>query len=385
MGRPAIRRQAGTSVRSCGHDRGRRLVWTALCALVVLALAACDRAPASTPPVVKLGLIAPFEGLYRSEGYAALAAVKLAVAQRNAAGGVGGRQVALVALNDDGRAEDAARQAAKLAVDRDVLGAVGPLHLTTARGAGPVLAAADIPWVAPVALEAQERPGGFGLFADPAEVGRTAVATLAEQGIAGEAIVYSDQPSAVAAAEAAGREHGLATRARPPAAAGGTAEAPGGVVWLGDASDGAALVNRLASGGVKPAIVGGPELGSPAFAGRVADHGPVQWLSSGPPVSALPVDFVAAYRELAGADPTPQAVLAYDATTLLLDAMAQAAADGMLDRGAVRQALARLGAIGWQGLSGLVTWDGTTCPTSQPCGQWQGAPLHPFGLEASHN
>jgi branched-chain amino acid transport system substrate-binding protein len=68
-------------------------------------LAACY---GSTQPVVKIGLIAPFEELYRADGYAALHAVRLAVEQRNAAGGVAGRQVALVALNDNGRADEAA-------------------------------------------------------------------------------------------------------------------------------------------------------------------------------------------------------------------------------------------------------------------------------------
>ena len=61
------------------------------------------------------------------------------IGERNAAGGVAGRQVALVALNDNGRPDEAAMQAAKLGVDRDVLGVVGPLGEATAAAAGPVL------------------------------------------------------------------------------------------------------------------------------------------------------------------------------------------------------------------------------------------------------
>lgn len=57
----------------------------------------------STRPVVKIGLIAPFEELCRDDGYEVLNAVKLAVQERNAAGGVAGRDVALVALNDNRR------------------------------------------------------------------------------------------------------------------------------------------------------------------------------------------------------------------------------------------------------------------------------------------
>jgi len=61
----------------------------------------------STPPVVKIGLLAPFEERYRDDGYSALQAVRSALHERNAAGGVAGYQVALVALNDNGRPEEA--------------------------------------------------------------------------------------------------------------------------------------------------------------------------------------------------------------------------------------------------------------------------------------
>lgn len=178
-------------------------------ALALLA-AACS---SSTQPIIKLGMIAPFEELYREDGYAALHAVKLAIGERNAAGGIAGRQVALVALNDNGRPDEAAMQAAKLGIDRDVLGVVGPLRESTGAAAGPVLSADGLPWLS---LAAQT-PSDF----------------------------------------------------------------------------------------------------------------------------APPADFVAAYRSLAGADPTPQAVSAYDAANRLLDAMERAGRAGPLTRDTVRLALAQ--------------------------------------------
>jgi ABC-type branched-subunit amino acid transport system substrate-binding protein len=75
---------------------------------------------------VKLGLSAPFEGAQRDLGYDVLHAVRLAVRQRNAAGGISDRYlVELVALNDFGEAEEAVVQARKMAVDPDVLGVLG--------------------------------------------------------------------------------------------------------------------------------------------------------------------------------------------------------------------------------------------------------------------
>ena len=187
-------------------------MWWMAYGLIGLALAivvaACS---GSTQPIIKLGLIAPFEESYRDDGYAALQAVKLAIGERNAAGGVAGRQVALVALNDNGRPDEAALQAAKLGVDHDVLGVVGPLREAAAAAAAPVLTADGLPWLS-----------------------------------------LSDQQ-------------------------------PGDIV--------------------------------------------------------PPADFVAAYRSLAGVDPTTQAVLAYDAANRLLDAIERAGHSGPLTRDTVRVAL----------------------------------------------
>ena len=62
----------------------------ATCCLLTcdLLLATCAF-PGSVQPTVKIGLSAPFEGLYRDLGYEVLPAVRLAVRERNAAGGVG--------------------------------------------------------------------------------------------------------------------------------------------------------------------------------------------------------------------------------------------------------------------------------------------------------
>jgi len=112
----------------------------------------------STPPVIKIGLIAPFEEQYRDDGYAALAAVRRAVQERNAAGGVAGYQVALVALNDNSRPDEARQRAANLAVDRDVLGVIGPLHGDTVAAAGPVLAAQGLSWIPLASLAPAGQP-----------------------------------------------------------------------------------------------------------------------------------------------------------------------------------------------------------------------------------
>ncbi|HSN75530.1 MAG TPA: ABC transporter substrate-binding protein, partial [Anaerolineae bacterium] len=272
--------------------------------------------------------------------YAALHAVRLAIRERNAAGGAAGRQVALVALNDNGRPDEARQQAATLGVDRDVLGVIGPLHGDTAVAAGPVLAAEGLPWIALGSLASAQQPAGFALEVEPARLASQASETLAKQGVSGPVALV-----------------GEATLAPSDLA---------GVIWLGDAAGGATLARSLEPG---TALIGGPELGSPVFAGRAgaAAEG-VSWLSAGPGAASLPDEFVAAYRSLAGVPPSPQAVLAYDAANLLMDALDRAGRQSRgLTRAAVLQALAELGGAGWQGLSGPVIWQRDACPAAQPC------------------
>lgn len=89
--------------------------------LLILLLSGC----ASVKPVVKIGLVAPFEGRDRAIGYDAIYAARLAVRQANAAGGIGGYRVSLVALDDGGNATLAEQTAAALVVDSQVVAVVG--------------------------------------------------------------------------------------------------------------------------------------------------------------------------------------------------------------------------------------------------------------------
>lgn len=121
---------------------------TASLGLSVLGLAACI---AVTRPVVKIGLVAPFEGRYRDVGYEVIYAVRLAVREANAAGGVAGYSVELVALDDAGDPAMAAEQARKLAVDPQIVGALGHWLEPTTLAAAPEYAQAGLPVLATAA------------------------------------------------------------------------------------------------------------------------------------------------------------------------------------------------------------------------------------------
>jgi hypothetical protein len=110
-------------------------------------------------PTVKIGLSAPFEGLHRDLGYEALHAVRLAVRQRNEAGGIGGRYlVELVALNDFNQAGEAIVQAHKMAVDASVMGVLGGWSPATAKAAAPEYERLGVAFLSPEADLINEPP-----------------------------------------------------------------------------------------------------------------------------------------------------------------------------------------------------------------------------------
>lgn len=122
----------------------RRIVLALVTALATL-VAACSAHPASTAPTLRIGLVAPFEGHGREIGYDVIYSARLAVRERNEAGGIAGYRVDLVALDDSGDPELAIRAAQSLAIDSLVMGAVGHWAELTTQAARPVYVELDLP------------------------------------------------------------------------------------------------------------------------------------------------------------------------------------------------------------------------------------------------
>lgn len=252
-----------------------RIIWLLI---TVGALVGC--ADLRPPRVVKIGLIAPFEGPSRPYGYAILDAVKLRLRAWNEGGGR--PQVELVALNDDGDPELAAALAAQLALDPDVLIVLGPAQSHTARRAAPALAAEGLP-----VLSLAPLPETPWLWVEPL-AGTTADLT---------ATLTPWVPNATPAWEL-------------PLA--------GPTIWLGDPLTLAELrrtdPERVPAAGPVAAEEAAIAWAGEALAGLV-------WATVLP--DDLPPDVAAAYEERTGVPPPPQAVLAYAATNQALRLVAQ--------------------------------------------------------------
>lgn len=131
--RPSTRRRTRTA-----------LIGFALCLLLVGA--------SCTPiqPVAKIGLIAPFEGLYRETGYAALDAVRAAISDCAPPDA----DVIPLALDTSAQPQTAIRAAEKMLLDPATAAVIGPFSLDTLSAVAPAMQESDLVWLAPMVVNA---------------------------------------------------------------------------------------------------------------------------------------------------------------------------------------------------------------------------------------
>jgi ABC-type branched-subunit amino acid transport system substrate-binding protein len=122
--------------------------WVSLVTVYCLLMTACYPV---TQPTVKIALVAPFEGRYRNVGYEVIYAVRLAVREANANGGIAGYGLELLALDDAGDPALAAEQARKAAADPQVLAVIGHWLSATTAAALPEYDQAALPILATAA------------------------------------------------------------------------------------------------------------------------------------------------------------------------------------------------------------------------------------------
>jgi hypothetical protein len=244
----------------------RNLQGTARAALVLalfwligLSLGACQ-SPGDTPSVIKIGVIAPFEGVGRPLGYAILPAIKGELESANQGGALSHYRVALVALNDDLDPGEAVLQARALAQDPDVRAVLGLWSDETARAAMPILAEAGIPIVSPVPYEELE-PGSASLCPT---IDQIAAELLREaKRLSGSEVVLAGSDNALRRALLA-LDPGLTVigeATASPCSGGDVSDC--GVLYSGDAVGAAAALRRWKASGWEGSIVGGPEVARP--------------------------------------------------------------------------------------------------------------------------
>ena len=350
--------------------------------LLFCTLGGCGRAGA-VRPTLKIGLVAPFEGRYRSIGYDVIYAARLAVREANAAGGVAGYSVELVAYDDGGVPDTAALQARKLDADPLVLGVIGHFRESTTAASLPGYAEAELPIVAPDVYAVDLTSGPADLFRlaprglllaggilDRVEsLGADRAALVTVGGPLGTALTEVSADRAVAlvpivSALEAGWE--LAVLEENPMAA---------VIDAEPVTSGEAAAS-LREAGWQGEIVGGPALAASDFravAGTAArGHCVTPWPL--PEEVADGAAFAEAYRRVSqGLPPGRLALPAYEATWILIEAIElDLRRHGSASREGVAQALA---STLRRGLLGTITFGDD--------GSWDSAPLYLCEAEPS--
>ena len=328
--------------------------------LLILSGCGAPPLPGGTRPVIKIGLTAPFEGLKRPLGYEALLGTKLALAERNAAGGVGGYMVELVALNDFGEADEARWQARELAADPAVMGVVTGWTGETARASLPVYRqegmAVAVAWSVPAEL-ADQKAGMALVAADVQQVaGVLARAVAADH--PQRLVVVGDEPTVTPYFESLSALGLKVQMVSPPNAGDGLQtwaahltqsrmQPPDALFLTTDGDLAGESLLALAALDWTGATFGSVDTGSVHLVDVAGDVADGLVFASPAPTGR---DLMAGYDTLG-----PRAVLGYDATQVLLDALELAVRqDGRPTRPGVATALPT---VRRHGLTGPIAFD----------------------------
>lgn len=309
--------------------------------------------PGAVRPTVKIGLVAPFEGRYRYVGYDVVYAVRLALREANAEGGIAGHGVELVAYDDRADPDMAPTQARKLDVDPDVVGAIGHFREETTTEALPAYAEAGLPLVASTGIGTPRWDGAAVHVLGPSADRVAAAVILQAEALTGDGavlLVGAGGPMTEALQREA-REKGLPVRAETvdavdPASSleeGVAQEAHVVVVCDLDPVEAGEVVAALRGRGWEGDILGGSALAMSDFAAVAGDSAVgATFVTPWPLPEDVPGGgaFSASYSTVSGGTkPGPLALPAYEAAWMLLEALQQAGSQGDLTRQGVASAL----------------------------------------------
>lgn len=346
---------------------GRRALLVFAAVLMALALLpACS----ASRPILKVGLSAPFTGWDEQVGYSVIHAVRLALRESYQRGGAGGYMLELVALDDKNDPAEAAQQARELAIDPDVLAAMGGLDNEAALAAAPGYDKAGMAFVTIGATAHALTDGGsrtaFRLAPRDESIARAAADFARDRLQARRAALIEDpaEEGLAAAMAAAARANGMSIVHTGGVrrwqldfaglAAGVRAAQPDLVLFAGRVSEAGPLVAALRAAGVAAPFVGGAGVDDPRM-GRLVGEAMEGVYAVGLAAPVTTGAFSQAYAAAAGYPAGARAALAHDAATLLIAAVERAARSGQPTRASVLAELVKT--MDHLGLTGAISFD----------------------------
>jgi len=320
----------------------------------ILGFCVASIAAAQTPVV--LGAVVPQSGLLAEEAASYARGLRLWAEQANAAGGLLGRPVDLVLLDDGSDTQRVPGLYEALIAERRADLLVGPFGSAATLGAAGVAERARRILVNATGIAAGIHRRGtryvFQVIAPPAQYGRAALEIARREGISRALVLARDDPRARAAATSLreqAQEAGLAAAVelyRPGADDFASqierAKKEGAEAWIafGLAKDAAAMVKSLRKHGWAPALFLAQGAADPAFIGMVGQDAELAMgISAYEPRAATSGnrEFAQAYAKRWNAPPDALAAAGYSAARLLELA---ATRTGALEQEKLREALA---------------------------------------------
>lgn len=300
-------------MRAVQGSRGR-LCFFLLLLIILFSACAVVRI---TRPVVKIGLAGPFEGPYRYVGYDAIYAVRLALRAVNAAGGVGGYSVELVAYDDQGTISGARAVARNLVLDPQVIAVIGHFGDETTAAARGIYAQANLPLI-DSGTHAGWEQGEASLLCPLLEVlksGEEAFELASQQ----SHMQWISADAGTTLPCAGGLSISVSKQVPPPTGV-------SAVLLTLDPEAAGETVVALRQMGWEGVIAGGPTLASPLFtqvAGAAASDVLFATSYRWPDIEGRDAGFSAAYQALGPHVPRPGpfALDAYQSTHMLLTAI----------------------------------------------------------------
>lgn len=348
-------------------------------ALPLALFAACERrqdgAAATTTTQtgpIKVGVFMDLSGQTSSFGQASVNGMQLAVTEINAAGGVLGRPLELVIEDDQGRPEQAATVVTKLVNQDKVVAILGEVASSNSLAAAPIAQQAGVPMITPSSTNPKVTQVGDYVFRvcfiDPfqgAAMAKFAASTLEAKTAAILLDVNSDYSRGLTqffteAFNAAGgtivdtQSYTQTDRDFSGQLTAVRAKKPDVIYIPGYYTQAGVIARQARQLGITQPLLGGDgwdapqlfELGGEALDGAfLSNHYSVD--DPSPVIQAFVETFKRTYG---GTVPDAMAVLAYDATKVLADAIGRA---GTTDGVALRDAIAAT--RGFPGVAGAIT------------------------------
>lgn len=132
-------------------------------ALAASVFAGCKTAGSDSGPI-KIGVIMPLSGQISAFGQSGQKGLQLLEEQTNSAGGINGRKVSFVFMDDEGKAATSVSAAQKLITNDKVVAIVGPLTSTCANSVAPIAQKYKVPMVTGTGTNANITKAGDYIF-----------------------------------------------------------------------------------------------------------------------------------------------------------------------------------------------------------------------------